>query len=220
MVIGDNKNYIAYRCPKCGGGVIGVCGDLLLAGSRLLKLKCPCGESDMTVEETGEGKLRLTVPCLLCSGEHRYLISKGVFYNRDLFRLTCAYSNLDVAFAGEEKQVKEALADNEKELLRLFSEADLSSLAGAHRAGEEEDLFPDTQVLDVIRFLIRELEADGQIDCPCHGGEYEIELTPRGVRVFCLHCNGEYTFPVSSVESAQAFLALDSLILREPHEQQ
>ena len=220
MVIGDKKNYIAYRCPQCGGGVIGVCGDVLLAGARLLKLKCPCGQSHMSVEETQDGKLRITVPCLLCSSDHRYLISKGVFYNRELFRLNCAYSNLDVAFAGAEGRVNEALAENEKELRRLFTEAGLTSLAGMHRGEEEEEAaLPDVQVLDVIRFLLRELEADGLVDCPCHDGEYEVELNAHGVRVYCTRCNGEHTFPVSSLESAQAFLSLDSLILREPHEQ-
>lgn len=219
MVIGEKKTYIAYRCPQCGGGVMGVCGDVLLAGGRMLKLKCPCGQSDMTAEETKDGKLRLTVPCLLCASDHRYLISKGVFYSRDLFRLNCAYSGLDVAFAGEEKKVSDALTENERELKQLFTEAGISSLSAVRREQEEEDaVLPDAQVLDIVRFLVRELEADGMIDCPCHDGEYEIEFTARGVRVFCLHCNGEHFFPVSSVESAQALLSCDKLILREGHE--
>lgn len=219
MVIGEKKTHIAYRCPHCGSGVMGMCGDIFLAGGRLLKLKCPCTKSDMTIQETSDGKLRLTVPCLLCAGDHRYLISKGVFYDRELFRLNCSYSDLDIAFTGEEKRVSRALSENEKELHRLFTEAGLSTLAGARDQAEEETLLPDVQVLDTIRFLVRELEADGQIDCPCHDGEYEIEFTARGVRVFCLRCNGEHTFPVTSVESAQALLSCDKLILREPHEQ-
>ena len=63
--------------------------------------------------------------------------------------------------------------------------------------------------------MVRELEADGKIDCPCHNGEYEIELTENGVRVFCVNCEGEYFFPVSSVEAAQDFLSCDSLTLEE-----
>lgn len=218
MLIGDKKTHIAYRCPQCGSGVIGVCGDVLLAGGRLLKLKCPCGQSNMTVEETQEHKLRVTVPCLLCAGDHRYLISKGVVYDRDLFHLNCAYSGLDIAFVGNEKKVSEALTENEQELKRLFTEAGLTSLSGIHREADEEALLPDAQVLDIVRFLVRELEAEGQIDCPCHDGEYEMEFTTRGVRVYCLHCNGEAFFPVSSVEAAQDLLSCDNLILREPHE--
>ncbi len=217
MVIGEKKTCIAYRCPQCGGGVMGICADLLLSGGRMLKLKCPCGQSHMTAEETQDGKIRLTAPCLLCAKDHRYLVSKSVFYDRELFLLNCAYSNLDICFAGDEQRVSRALEENEKELKKLFSDAGLSTLAGIRR--EEEAVLPDAQVLDIIRFLVRELEADGQIDCPCHDGEYEIEFTTRGVRVYCLHCNGEHFFDVSSVEAARALLSCDSLTLREPHEQ-
>ena len=217
MVIGEKKTCIAYRCPSCGSGVMGLCGDFVLAGGRMLKLKCPCGATEhMTVAEAGDNKLRITVPCLLCASDHRYLVSKSVFYGRDLFLLNCAYSDLDICFIGDEEKVSGALQENEARLKQLFTDAGLSSLA--RMRGDEEDVLPEAGVLDVIRFLVRELEADGQIDCPCHDGEYEIELTPRGVRVYCLHCNGEYTFPVSSVESAQAFLDCDKLLLREPHE--
>ncbi len=217
MVIGNKKTFLAYRCPRCGGGVLGICGDFALAGGRMLKLKCPCGGSSLSAAGTGDGKIRLTVPCLLCNGDHHYLVSETVFYGRELFLLNCAYSNLDICFIGDEDRVNEALAKNEKELKKLFADAGLSSLSRLHEAGEREKEYalPDTQVLDVIRFLVRELEADGKIDCPCHNGEYEVELTPDGVRVFCLNCEGEYIFPVSSVEAAQDFLSCDSLTLEE-----
>ena len=188
MVIGEKKTCIAYRCPSCGSGVMGLCGDFVLAGGRMLKLKCPCGATEhMTVAEAGDNKLRITVPCLLCASDHRYLVSKSVFYGRDLFLLNCAYSDLDICFIGDEEKVSGALQENEARLKQLFTDAGLSSLA--RMRGDEEDVLPEAGVLDVIRFLVRELEADGQIDCPCHDGEYEIELTPRGVRVYCLHCN-------------------------------
>lgn len=220
MLIGNKKTHIAYRCPQCGGGVMGMCGDILLAGGRRLKLKCPCGESDMTIEETRDGKLRLTVPCLLCAGEHRFLISKNIFYDRDLFRLNCAYSDLDIAFTGAEEQVSTALAENEKTLRHLFTEAGLSTLAHAGRKKDEEELLPEAQVLDIVRFLVRELEADGQIDCPCHDGEYEVEFVPGGVRVYCCRCGGEHIFSVNSVEAAEALLQCNNLILREAHERE
>ncbi len=215
MVIGDKKTCIAYRCPQCGSGVMGLCGDMLLAGGRMLKLRCPCGQSHMAVEETQDEKLRITAPCLLCAKDHRYVVSKGVFYGRELFLLNCAYSDLDICFIGQEAKVSAALEANEAQLKQLFTDAGLTSLSHAR---QEEEVLPDAQVLDIIRFLVRELEAEEQIDCPCHDGEYEVEFTTRGVRVFCLHCNGEHFFPVYSIESAQALLSCDHLTLREPHE--
>ncbi len=215
MVIGDKKTFLAYRCPRCGGGVLGICGDFALAGGRMMKLKCPCGESALTAVGANDNKIRLTVPCLLCNGDHHYLVSESVFYGRELFLLNCAYSNLDICFVGDEASVKKALDNNEKELSRLFAEAGLSSLSHLHAESEEEQEYalPDTQVLDIIRFLVRDLEDEGKIDCPCHNGEYEVELTNRGVRVFCLNCEGEYMFPVNSIEAAQDFLSVDRIIL-------
>ena len=215
MVIGDKKTFLAYRCPHCGSGVIGICGDFTLAGGRMLKLRCPCGESSLSVTEATDSKLRLTVPCLLCASDHHYLVSKTVFYGKDLFLLNCAYTNLDICFLGEEKKVSAALDENEKELKKLLSDAGISSLAQLHRgkSGRAEEALPDTQVLDIVRFLLRELEAEGRIDCPCHNGEYEVAFVDGGVLVYCLNCEGRHFFPVCSIEAAQDLLSCDSLTL-------
>lgn len=213
MLLGDKKTHLAYRCPACGSGVIGIAGDFALAGGRMLKLRCPCGKSHMEVSDIGEGKLALTVPCLLCGTEHRYRIAASLFYGRELFLLNCAYSDLDVCFIGEEEKVSTALGKNEAQLKRLFADAGIAALS-ANTEDRRTEL-PDVGVLDIIRFLVRELEADGAIDCPCHNGEYEFELCEDGVRVFCLNCGGEYLFPVNSEESAQAFLSCDRLTLTE-----
>ena len=214
MVIGDKKTFLAYRCPHCGGGVIGICGDFALAGGRMLKLRCPCGESSLSVNETQDGKLRLTVPCLLCATDHHYLVSKSVFYGKDLFLLNCAYTNLDVCFIGDGQKVEKALEENEKELKRILSDAGISSLTQLKKNGEEDEaVLPDTQVLDIVRFLVRDLEEEGRIDCPCHNGEYEVAFVEGGVLVYCLNCEGRYFFPVQSAEAAQDLLSCDRLTL-------
>ncbi|MBQ8174555.1 MAG: hypothetical protein IJ009_04055 [Clostridia bacterium] len=215
MVIGDKKTFLAYRCPHCGGGVIGICGDFALAGGRMLKLRCPCGESSLSANEASDGKIRLTVPCLLCAGDHHYLVSKSVFYSKELFLLNCAYTNLDVCFIGDEKKIGTALDENEKELKKILTDAGISSLAQLHggKAQGAEDALPDTQVLDIVRFLVRDLEEEGRIDCPCHNGEYEVAFVEGGVLVYCLNCEGRHFFPVCSVEAAQDLLSCDSLIL-------
>lgn len=216
MIVGNHKTFVAYRCPHCGGGVVGVAGDVLLAGGRVLKLKCPCGESNMSLAEADAEHLRLTAPCLLCGSEHRFLVSRRVFYARDLFLLNCPYSNLDIAFIGDEDKVSAALEENEKELHRLFADAGLASLSRLHQKDPSAALLPDVGVLDIIRFLVEDLSDEGKVECPCGSGVYETELVPRGVRVFCEGCGAEYIFPVNSVEAAQDFLSCDHLTLHLP----
>ncbi len=213
MLLGNKKTHIAYRCPSCGSGVRGLCGDFALAGGRLLRLRCPCGQSHLEVAPAGDGKLLLTVPCLLCGTAHRFRISESLFYGRDLFLLNCAYSDLDVAFIGDEERVSAALDENEGKLRTMFADAGIAALSA--NTEEERPTLPDVGVLDIIRFLVRELEADGEIDCPCGNGEYDLELCPDGVRVFCQNCGGEHLFPVSSEEAAQAFLMTDHITLQE-----
>ncbi len=213
MLRGNKKTHIAYRCPSCGSGVRGLCGDFALAGGRILRLRCPCGESHMEVGTGGDDKLLITVPCLLCGSEHRFRVSASLFYGRELFLLNCAYSDLDVAFIGEEEKVSAALDENEAKLRSMFADAGIAALSA--NTAEKRATLPDLGVLDVIRFLVRELEAEGAIDCPCGNGEYELELCEEGVRVFCQNCGGEHLFPVYSEESAQNFLSLDHITLSE-----
>ena len=213
MLLGNKQTHLAYRCPACGSGVLGIAGDFALAGGRMMKLRCPCGKSHMEISNAGDGRIALTVPCLLCGTEHRYRISDTLFYGRDLFLLNCAYSDLDVCFIGEEEKVSAALSENEARLKSIFADAGIASLAA--NTEERRPELPDVSVLDIIRFLVRELEAEGAIECPCHNGEYELALCEEGVRVYCLNCGGEHLFPVNSEESARAFLDCDRLVLEE-----
>ena len=48
MILEEKKTTVAYRCPKCGGGIMSVVGFFKLAAD-MVKLKCDCGESEMTV---------------------------------------------------------------------------------------------------------------------------------------------------------------------------
>ena len=216
MVVSENKAYLAYRCPHCGCGVIGLVGSFALSGGRLYKLKCACGQSSLSITESSERTLRVSVPCLLCSSEHTYLVSPTLFYGRDLFLLNCSYSDLDICFIGTEEKVREALTQNEATLREMFADAGLSSLS--RMAGEKPPALPDAEVLEIIRFLVRDLEDEGKIDCPCHNGEYELDLTEEGVLIVCRNCGGRYLCPVGSVEAAQDFLSCDRICLRDPEE--
>ena len=87
MILGSKETTIAYRCPNCGKMVFSVVGVFTLSGD-LLKLKCGCGESEMVIQYTSDRKLRLTVPCIVCSSPHTYLISSKNFFSEDVFHFS------------------------------------------------------------------------------------------------------------------------------------
>ena len=69
MILEPKQTTVAYRCPHCGAGVMSLVGVFALS-AEMLKLKCSCGESEMTIVKTSDGKIRFTVPCLLCPNPH------------------------------------------------------------------------------------------------------------------------------------------------------
>ena len=213
MILDPQKTTIAYRCPSCGGGVISAVGMFSL-GADMVKLKCTCGESELTMVYTGDDKVRLSVPCLVCPKPHSFTVSRSIFFGRDLFVLPCPYTDLNLCFMGEMNHVKAELARSELELLELMEKNGLTSLDELHR--QDEELLPDPQILDIIMFVIHELEAEEKIYCRCadpHDSEFDCRMVEDGILVFCKTCGASRMIPVNNLLGAQAFLDCDSLRL-------
>ena len=119
MILNSKETTVAYRCPKCGKMVFSVVGVFTLSGD-MLKLKCGCGESEMIIAYTPDRKLRLTVPCLVCSGSHTYVISSKTFFDEDVFRMSCPYGSVDICLVGEQNAVIKAADEADEELLKLL----------------------------------------------------------------------------------------------------
>ena len=116
MVLDKKETTVAYRCPVCGASVMSMIGIFALTAD-LIKLKCPCGESELELVYTRDKKIRLNVPCLFCPTPHSYIISSQMFFERDLFTIPCNYSGIDICFIGRQDKVQEAMKKSEKELL-------------------------------------------------------------------------------------------------------
>ena len=132
--------------------------------------------------------------------------------------LGCPFMGMDVCFVGKPDALQKALSESAKTLNEFFEENGMLLPANAQAAenGEERPAapeLPDEDVYDVIHFLVRDLEADGAIDCPCGTGPYETLLCEGGILVYCEECKAEHFFPVESVSQAEAFLSLGSLTL-------
>lgn len=224
MILNPKTTNVAYRCPKCGYIVRGIAGAFGLGASDMLRLRCSCGgDAQMTLVGTADHRVRLNVPCLLCGKEHHYSLSDSLFYGKDIFHLACPYTDIDIGFFGRDEEKLCAATDKStEELEKLYEElmdkgATLEEIdPEAERAtpDDEDGFLPDAQIYDIVRFMVKELDADGGIECPCEAGEYDVEMTAEGIRVFCRQCGASYLFSTNSVAAAQDFLSCEHLRLK------
>ena len=225
MVLNEKRTTVAYRCPDCGGGILSAVG-LFNLSADMVKLKCTCGKSEFKIVYGRDGNVRLTVPCLICSQPHSFTVKSSLFFTDELFVLPCPYSDINIAFTGEMNRVKAELARTELELLDMLEENGITDFS-LH--GDEQDL-PDPQILDIILFVIDDLDAEGKIYCRCHPdpasgsaaeeapwdseeSRYEAEVTDNGIRLTCRSCGASTLIPTDSMLSAHAFLHADSVHL-------
>ncbi|MBO5788843.1 MAG: hypothetical protein J6R42_02740 [Clostridia bacterium] len=208
MVLQGKHTQVAYRCPSCGYAIFGLVTPFSVS-QNLLRLKCQCGESSLGMQFTRDKKVRMTVPCLFCQQEHNYTVSQSLFFGRDQFLLACPYTNMDICFMGTKENIDQALKKSEEELMQLFAQL------GAEEDEEtlQSPFLPDAQIYDILRFVVKELEAEGHIHCPCKSGPYELDISEDGVRVYCTECGASYVFLADSVSEAEAFLQCDELHL-------
>ncbi len=220
MVLDNKQTTVAYRCPHCGAGVMSAVGMFSLCAD-MVKLKCTCGKSEMTMVYSNDGKVRLSVPCIICPTPHSFTVSKALFFGKELFVLPCPYSDINIAMMGEINQVKAELARTELELLDLLEENGISSFEALHALDNENKNaeLTDPQIFDIVLFVIKELDAEGKIYCNCKGVEnehsYDVDVTDDGVRVSCKKCGAARTIPTDSHLSAHAFLTCDCLYLEK-----
>lgn len=211
MVLESKQSTVAYRCPSCGSGVMSVI-DAFRLSADMIKLKCDCGNSEMTLVKTKDGKVRFTVPCMLCPNPHNYTVSTNLFFGKDLFVLPCPYSDINIAMMGDTNHVKAELSRTELELLDLLEKSGIESFEALHG----EQFLTDPQVLEIITYMIKELDEENKIYCHCQGeenGDYELELTKDGVRIACKKCGASKTISTASLIEAHEFLNADSLML-------
>ncbi|MBE6601044.1 MAG: hypothetical protein E7637_00855 [Ruminococcaceae bacterium] len=213
MVLDPKQTTVAYRCPHCGAGIMSAVG-LFALSADMVKLKCTCGNSETSIVYSKDGKVRLTVPCLLCPNPHTFTLNSSLFFGKDLFTMQCPYSDMTVACIGDPNQVKAELARSELELLDLMEQSGINSFDSLKN---DEEHLTDPQILDIIMFVIHDLDAEGKIRCKCdahdNGRLYDAEVLNEGVRVSCRKCGATRLIPTDSGLGAHAFLNADELHL-------
>lgn len=213
MIIKPNETTVSYRCPECGSSVKSIVGIFALSAD-MLKLKCPCGGSSMTIKKTNDDKIRLNVPCLVCRRDHDFVVSKELFFKNELFELPCSLSGFSLSFIGNGDDVSAAIERSDEELRRVLGEAGAESLDIFKEQKKQLEEIPDAQVYDIVRFIVKELEEENAIRCNCREGDYDIELFDDSVCVYCKNCGAKKFISTASLSEAQAFLEIDELKLK------
>ena len=210
MIIDQKKTTLAYRCPKCGVVPTSIVGAFSLSGD-LFKLKCDnCHSSALTVEKLKDGKIRLTVPCVACPQPHTYILSTDVFFNSDTFIIPCSLCGIDICFIGKENKVAEAIKYSNEEILRALGDASIDSLKS-----DKKNELSDPQVVEIVTYVVSELNEEGKIFCGCKEGQgdYECNVYNDFVTVKCKKCHRSATIPADSTIAAHDFLNADKLTL-------
>ncbi len=179
---------------------------------HMVKLKCSCGNSEMTVVYGKDGKVRFTVPCMLCPNPHNFSVSSSLFFNKELFVLPCPYSDINICMMGDMNHVKAELSRTELELLDLLEKNGLDSFD----AIRGEEYLSDPQVTEIVTYVVKELDAEGKIHCRCgdgQEGDYDAEIRRDGVLVTCNRCHASKLIAADSLIHAHEFLHADRLDL-------
>ena len=206
-------SHIAYRCPECGTVIYGLVSEFALT-ANMMRLKCDCGRSALDITPTRDKKIKLSVPCVLCRENHNFVLSPALFFERDLFTGGCPYSSLDIIFIGDKKEVDAAVEKNTEALKKLIKDMEVETLEELQPEDmDEEEILPDAQVYDLIRFVVKDLESEGLVDCPCHSGNYDLRYAPGGIQVFCPECEATYFFSCVSAAAAEEYLNITELRL-------
>lgn len=210
MILQPNETVVAYRCPYCGKGVISNAGIFALTAEKI-SLRCPCKRSEATLTYTNSNKLEVTVPCLFCPSPHTYSVSKEAFINKELFTLECPYTGSGTVFIGELDHVRAELSRTELEILDVMEENGIESFEDIHKRNN----MTDSQVYDIIMYVIGDLDDEGKIHCKCDSPsrDYDVSVTDDGILVKCAVCGASRLIPTDSYLAAHAFLYTDSLTL-------
>lgn len=141
-MIKERDTTIGYHCPFCGMSILNNINIFSMTGN-LIKIKCVCGGSELTVQIMKDNKYRITVPCILCPNSHSFTLSSDAFFRKDLFSFSCKFTAINICFIGKGNRVYEALKKNEEELMKTFAAYEEEYNGELDGIDPEDDLYLD-----------------------------------------------------------------------------
>ena len=208
------RSQIAYRCPDCACATVGFLGGLTNA-SDMLRLKCSCNGSALDIKKHTDGKIHLSVPCVYCKSNHTFVVAPDVIRRLEPTRFNCPYSGMGIAFIGDQNNISAEVENSASELSRILASFEAETVADIQPQDVGEDSMPpDPAIYDTLNFIVRDLEAEGNVKCPCGKGPYDLRFTDDGMQVYCDSCGATYEFFAKSVTVAEEYLPLTSITLK------
>jgi uncharacterized protein (DUF983 family) len=61
--------------------------------------------------------------------------------------------------------------------------------------------------------VVKDLEADGKVKCPCGEGKYELRYCKEGIQVYCESCGASYTFDTTAEAASVDYINTDEIRL-------
>lgn len=181
------ERFIAYICPDCSSISDCIINVFDFSGNNKLELKCLdkyCKTPAITLSMKND-KMKLDIHCPVCTEMHSFTISKNAFWSKDLVTFTCPGSGIDIFFAGEERQVVDAVNENE----RLLDESNdmMDDLSG--------ELSLILQTLDCLHEVLE----DKRLICNCGSRNLFPVINSDKIYVECSDCGKK--FPITPSES-------------------
>lgn len=212
MILDNKQTLFSYRCPECGNFVSSIVGIFSLTAD-MIRLKCPCGGSHAQIERLKDNKLRITVPCFICSTDHSFTVSSNLFFNKELFSYPCTFYGVDICLIGNEDKVKEAQEKANKELSEILQENDVESLRDIKNNNTEE--FIDPEAGEILLYSLYDMVDEGKIKCDCENNKDSLSFLLEGenLKISCSRCERKKYLPITSLTYAYDFLNKDELIL-------
>ena len=79
---------------------------------------------------------------------------------------------------------------------------------------DEAEADPDPAIYDIFNFLLRDLESEGGVKCPCDNGKYDLRFTKDGMEIYCVNCGASREFFAKTPTLAEDYLSLSEIILK------
>ena len=205
----ERKTRIAYRCAYCGSVISAdISPDMLTHSFTLPCTECRKSKLEMTV--TSDDKVKLIVPCLMCPHPHPYVVSKDIFFGRDIFMLPCSFTGLDICFIGDEDFVEDEIDRSGAEIKQMTEAEDEKDVEAKKNAA---GLVADTSVMREVLFAIGKLDEEKNIRCVCGSHAVKVLLDYDKATIVCKVCGKKKDIPARTRFDANDAIDLEEIAI-------